>query len=140
MQMQPTALRFAVLFASFFAFLAFEPLDAAARANPVEGSWRGNGRAVAKDGKSYKVRCKLLVHRTGAKNFHMSGKCTSTKGTSAGAADLKQVSSRTFRGKAHGLSNTGGGTISVNVNGKRMSLSVRGTDGRLSVKLRKQGR
>ncbi|MEM8686618.1 MAG: hypothetical protein AAGF81_04785 [Pseudomonadota bacterium] len=140
MQMQPTVLRFAILFAALFVFAAFEPLDAAAKANPVEGSWRGNGRAVAKDGKSYKVRCRLRVYRTGTKNFHMSGKCTSTKGTSAGAADLKQVNSRSFRGKANGLSNTGGGSISVNVNGKRMSLNVRGSKGRLSVRLRKQGR
>ncbi len=140
MQMQPSALRFAVLFAALVAFLAFEPLDAAAKANPVEGSWRGNGRAVAKDGKSYKVRCKLRVHRTGAKNFHMSGKCTSTKGTSAAAANLKQVNSRSFRGRANGLSNTGDGSISVSVNGKRMSLNVRGAKGRLSVRLRKQGR
>ncbi len=140
MQMRQTALRLAVLLVASVVFMAVEPLEAAARANPVEGSWRGNGRAVAKDGKAYKVRCRLRVHRTGAKNFHMSGKCTSTKGTSAGAADLRQVGARSFRGKAHGLSNTGAGRISVSVSGRRMNLSIRGGKGRLSVRLRKQAR
>ncbi len=135
-----TPLRSAFVLATILTASLAAPLDAATRSNPVEGSWRGNGRAVAKDGKSYKVRCRLRVYRTGEKKFHMSGKCTSTKGTSAGAADLKQVSSRSFRGSANGLSGAGSGRISVNVNGRRMSLSLRGGAGRMSVRLRKQAR
>lgn len=118
---------------------AMGPLEAAARSDAVEGSWRGNGRAVAKDGKSYQVRCKFRVYRIAEKKFQMSGKCSSTKGTTAGAADLKQVGASSFRGSGNGLSGTGSGTISLSVNGKRMSLSVRGDKGRMSVSLRKQG-
>ncbi len=140
MSEQRNASRLVLSTAGVLAFLTFGPMDAAARSNPVEGSWRGNGRAVAKDGKTYRVRCKFRVYRTGERRFHLSGKCSSNKGTSAGAADLKQVSARSFRGNAHGLSNTGKGNISLNLNGKRMSLRVRGAQGRLSVSLRKQGR
>ena len=134
------ATRFALSAFTLLAVLAIDPLEAAARSNPVEGSWRGNGRAVAKDGKSYRVRCKVRVYKIAEKKFQMSGKCSSTKGTTAGAASLKQVGARSFRGSGNGLSGTGSGRISVNVNGKRMSLSVRGDKGRMSVRLRKQGR
>ncbi len=134
------ATRIALSVVTLLMVLAVGPLEAAARSNPVEGSWRGNGRAVAKDGKSYRVRCKVRVYRIAEKKFQMSGKCSSTKGTTAGAADLKQVGARSFRGTGNGLSGTGSGRISVSVNGKRMSLSVRGNKGRMSVRLRKQGR
>ena len=50
------ATRIALSATTFLMVMAVGPLDAAARSNPVEGSWRGNGRAVAKDGKSYRFK------------------------------------------------------------------------------------
>lgn len=139
MSARRSTLRLALLPVTLLTVFALGPLDAAARSNPVEGSWRGNGRAVAKDGKSYRVRCKFRVYRIADKRFQISGKCSSTKGTTAGAADLKQVGARSFRGSGSGLSGTGKGRISLSVKGKSMSLSVRGNKGRMSVRLRKQG-
>lgn len=116
--------------------LLFDPIPIAAAKNSVVGSWKGGGRATGSDGKTYRVRCKIRVREHGARKLYVSGKCSSQKGTAAGSATVVKKGSRYF-GNADGAAQFGNGRISLAPRGNRMSFSIRGTKGRLSVSLRK---
>ncbi len=118
------------------AALMMVPLPVDAAKSSVAGSWKGGGRATGSDGKTYRVRCKLVVRNHGAKKVYVSGKCSSQKGIAAGAATLTKKGSRYF-GNASGAAQFGNGRISMSPRGNRMSFSIRGKKGRLSVSLRK---
>lgn len=116
--------------------LTLDTGPAEAAKSTVVGSWKGGGRATGSDGKTYRVRCKLDVRSHGEQRVYVSGKCSSQKGTAAGSATLKKKGSRYF-GSASGAAQFGNGRVSMSPRGNRMSFSIRGTKGRLSVSLKK---
>ena len=94
----------ALVLGAFALVLALSPaLQSEAFAKSIEGSWRGGGRAVGSDGRSYRIRCKIKISPSATNSFWVSGKCTSQKGTAAGSGVVKRRSAGRYFGKGKRL-------------------------------------
>lgn len=119
-----SALRAAIIGA--VASMSVFVVPAAATADGLAGSWRGNGSVVLPSGATEKARCRVSFSKHGGKSYSMNAVCASSSARVAQTASLEQVGANRFSGDFTNSEYGVSGTIHLTLSGDSLSASLNG--------------
>ena len=108
------------------------------KADPIVGTWRGNGIMKPSSGDREKVRCKMRFSKMSEKVFSFNATCAATSGNISQYGEVNKVKGNRYIGTFYNNKNNVSGNIRVVVNGRSQSISVSSSKGKGRMSLRKQ--
>jgi hypothetical protein len=109
--------------------VASASLPARSQQAGLEGSWRGSGRVVLPSGGTETARCRATFRRQSGNSFGMSAQCATASARVAQTASVQRVGANRFQGDFYNAEYAVSGTISITVQGNRLSASLSGGGG-----------
>lgn len=132
---EPTMIRLPAFMTA--AILSFAAASGAV-AEPLQGSWSGNGFFKPTDGKRESVRCRVSYSPQGTSVVAVSATCASASATIRQSGQLSMVSPNKYVGDFHNSDFDISGRIRVSVSGKSQTVSFTSSKASGSMSLSKR--
>jgi hypothetical protein len=95
----------------------------------LDGSWSGSGRVTLPSGATESARCRATFRRQSGNAFRMSAQCATASVRIAQTAALARVGANRFTGDFYNAEYAVSGTITITVQGNKLSASLDGGGG-----------
>lgn len=122
----------------FVIALALVSFAAPSFAGPIEGGWKGSGRAKLKGGQVEPVSCRLSYSKDTGRTYLVNVNCSHSAGTFHVTGRVVEQSSTKYTGRLYSDQYSVAGNVSINVNGNVQTITAVSERGTARLKLRKQ--
>ena len=95
----------------------------------LDGSWSGSGRFTLPSGATESARCRATFRRQSGNTFGMKAQCATASVRIAQTAALARVGANRFTGDFYNAEYAVSGTITITVQGNKLSASLDGGGG-----------
>lgn len=121
------------------ALTGLAPLGSSAMAGPLAGSWSGSGYVKPHNSGKERARCRVSYWKNSKTKYGAKANCsTASLGGISQTASLRRVKNNHYSGSFYNAKYGVSGSIYVVVKGRRQSVSLRSSNGRAYISLRKR--